>query len=227
MAALARPDGRRARADPTGLNGPTPNLVARPLNHPDPTLPSLNAMEHRPHRHRGYVADVGRRARAASRAMARAPSPPRTGRCRHGRRDPPRCPRAAGGQRGSDLAAARAAGHDAAFVDRLALTDKVIESMAAGSSRSPRCPTRSARSRPALPAVRHPGGPDARAAGRHRHHLRVASQRDDRRRRPVHQVRQRHHPARRLRGDPQQPGARRAASAKACVPPACPATRCR
>ena len=40
------------------------------------------------------------------------------------------------------------------------------------------------------------------------------------------QVRQRDDPARRLGGDPQQPGDRRAASTKACATPACRRTRC-
>ena len=65
-----------------------------------------------------------------------------------------------------------------AAIDRLTLTAR----------RSPRWPTGCGRSRaarsgrrdlePALPAVRHPGRADARAARRDRHHLRVAAQRD-------------------------------------------------
>ena len=79
-----------------------------------------------------YVADVGRRARAASREMARAATAARdrallaTAAAIRGAREPLQAANA------RDLAAAREAGHDAAFTDRLALTDKVIESMAAG-----------------------------------------------------------------------------------------------
>ena len=62
-------------------------------------------------------------------------------------------PRSGATRRGSlaanaaDVAAAKAAGHDAAFVDRLTLTPATIEAMAEGGSRrSPRCPIPSARS---------------------------------------------------------------------------------
>jgi glutamate-5-semialdehyde dehydrogenase len=79
-----------------------------------------------------YVADVGRRARAAARAAARADTAAKD----HAllataaaiRRDAARLETA----NRADLDAARSAGHDAAFVDRLALTPQVIESMAAG-----------------------------------------------------------------------------------------------
>lgn len=80
----------------------------------------------------GYVAEVGRRARAASRAMARAQT---------AAKDQALAATAAAIRRSTtslqaanqaDLEQARAAGHDPAFVDRLALTPQVIESMAAG-----------------------------------------------------------------------------------------------
>jgi len=79
-----------------------------------------------------YIDALGRRARAASRRMASASTEARNAALRA---------TAAAIRAGADtlqaanerdLEAARAAGHDAAFVDRLALTDKVIESMAAG-----------------------------------------------------------------------------------------------
>jgi glutamate-5-semialdehyde dehydrogenase len=79
-----------------------------------------------------YVADVGRRARAASRATARAAT---------AAKDAALIAAAAAIRREAaalrdanllDLEAARSAGHDAAFVDRLALTPAVIESMAVG-----------------------------------------------------------------------------------------------
>jgi len=79
-----------------------------------------------------YVADVGRRARAASRETARATTAAKdralVATAAAIRRDATALKAA----NAKDLAAARAAGHDAAFVDRLALTDAVIESMAAG-----------------------------------------------------------------------------------------------
>jgi glutamate-5-semialdehyde dehydrogenase len=79
-----------------------------------------------------YVADVGERARAASRAMARAAT---------AAKDRALSATAAAIRREvatlkaaneKDLAAARGAGQDCAFVDRLALTDKAIEAMAGG-----------------------------------------------------------------------------------------------
>ncbi|TXH59604.1 MAG: glutamate-5-semialdehyde dehydrogenase [Burkholderiaceae bacterium] len=79
-----------------------------------------------------YVADVGRRARAASRAMARAPSAAKDRALAATAAAIRRAAPALQAANAKDLEAARAAGLDAAFVDRLALTDKVIESMAAG-----------------------------------------------------------------------------------------------
>jgi glutamate-5-semialdehyde dehydrogenase len=79
-----------------------------------------------------YIADTGRRARAASRAMARADSAAKDRALRATAAAIRRSRDALQQANERDLAGARAAGHDAAFVDRLALTDKVIESMAVG-----------------------------------------------------------------------------------------------
>jgi len=79
-----------------------------------------------------YVDALGRRARAASRLMASASTAARNGALRATAgaiRAGAQALRAANARA---LEAARAAGHDPAFVDRLALDDKVIESMAAG-----------------------------------------------------------------------------------------------
>jgi glutamate-5-semialdehyde dehydrogenase len=81
---------------------------------------------------RAYVADVGRRARAASRLTARAATAAKD---RALAATAAAIRREAGALKAAnekDLSAARAAGHDPAFVDRLALTDAVIESMASG-----------------------------------------------------------------------------------------------
>ena len=81
---------------------------------------------------RAYMADVGRRARAASRLTARAATAAKD---RALAATAAAIRREAGALKAAnekDLAAARAAGHDPAFVDRLALTDAVIESMASG-----------------------------------------------------------------------------------------------
>jgi len=79
-----------------------------------------------------YVADLGRRARAASRAMARAGTAAKDAALAATAAAIRREAAALAAANARDLAAARAAGEDPAFVDRLALTDKVIESMAAG-----------------------------------------------------------------------------------------------
>ena len=70
----------------------------------------------------------------------------------------------------------RRAAHDAAFVDRLTLTPKAVEAMAEGLEQIAALPDPGRRDhRSPLPPVRHPGRPDARAARRGRHHLRVAA----------------------------------------------------
>jgi glutamate-5-semialdehyde dehydrogenase len=89
-------------------------------------------MEHHPIDIAAYVADIGRRARAASRAMARAPSAAKDRALQATAAAIRREARALQTANARDLDAARTAGHDAAFVDRLALTDKGIEAMAAG-----------------------------------------------------------------------------------------------
>ena len=159
-----------------------------------------------------YMRRVGEAARAASR-ISRAPTPTqeRGLAATHGRGDPPRRGRAARSQcaRTSPRATPPATTPRSSTGSRS--TPKTVDGDGARASRrSPRCPIRSARSpisryRP----VRHPGRHDARAARRRRHHLRIAAQRDGRRRGPVPQGRQRDDPARRLGGDAQQPGDRR------------------
>ncbi|RPH65600.1 MAG: glutamate-5-semialdehyde dehydrogenase [Burkholderiales bacterium] len=79
-----------------------------------------------------YVADVGRRARAASRETARAGTAAKDRALAATAAAIRREAAALKAANARDLAAARSAGHDPAFVDRLALTDAVIESMAAG-----------------------------------------------------------------------------------------------
>ncbi len=79
-----------------------------------------------------YVADIGRRARAASRVMARATTAAKDRALAATAGAIRREAAALKIANSRDLAAARAAGEPAAFVDRLALTDAVIESMAAG-----------------------------------------------------------------------------------------------
>ena len=167
--------------------------------------------------------------RARRRAMSRA----RTRRRRMSRSK--RWPRRSAATRRSslaanatDVAAAKAAGHDAAFVDRLALTPAAIEAMAAGvleDRRTARSHRRDQRAQ--VPAVRHPGRAHARAARRRRHRLRVAAQRHGRRRGALPQGRQRDDPARRLRGPRAAIRRSRRASTRACARRACPKPPCR
>lgn len=79
-----------------------------------------------------YMADVGRRARVASRDMARAASAAKDEALRRAAASLRRAGDALKQANAQDLRTAREAGHDAAFVDRLTLTDAVIESMALG-----------------------------------------------------------------------------------------------
>jgi len=79
-----------------------------------------------------YVDALGRRARAASRLMASATTASRNAALRATAEAIRSGAQALREANARDLEAARAAGHDPAFVDRLALNDKVIQSMAAG-----------------------------------------------------------------------------------------------
>jgi len=79
-----------------------------------------------------YMEDVGRRARAAARVVARADTATKNrtlaAMASAVRRDAAKLLQANAG----DIASARAAGKDAAFIDRLTLSDKSIEAMAEG-----------------------------------------------------------------------------------------------
>ncbi|MEI7444899.1 MAG: glutamate-5-semialdehyde dehydrogenase [Burkholderiales bacterium] len=79
-----------------------------------------------------YVADVGRRARAAARDIARANTAAKDTALRAAAAAIRREAALLARENAKDVEAARTAGHDAAFVDRLVLTPKVIESMAVG-----------------------------------------------------------------------------------------------
>src|SRR5437762_1837606 len=81
---------------------------------------------------KSYMLEVGRRARAAAREVARADTDAKnrvlTGAAKALRRDAKKLIAA----NADDLNSARAAGKDAAFIDRLTLTEKTIEGMAEG-----------------------------------------------------------------------------------------------
>jgi glutamate-5-semialdehyde dehydrogenase len=79
-----------------------------------------------------YVADIGRRARAASRATARAATAAKDAALLAAAAAIRREAAALAAANALDLDAARGAGHDPAFVDRLALTPAVVETMATG-----------------------------------------------------------------------------------------------
>ena len=79
-----------------------------------------------------YMTDLGRRARAASRAMARASTAAKNV-ALHAVADAIEREREALKQANQrDLARARAKGHDAAFIDRLTLSDKALDTMVEG-----------------------------------------------------------------------------------------------
>src|SRR3979411_896582 len=81
---------------------------------------------------KSYMLDVGRRARAASREVARADTAAKNralvAAAKAVRRDAKKLLAA----NAEDVKSARAAGKDAAFIDRLTLTEKTIEGMAQG-----------------------------------------------------------------------------------------------
>src|SRR5260370_6221031 len=81
---------------------------------------------------KSYMLEVGRRARAASREVARADTDTKNrallAAAKAARRDAKKLLAA----NAEDLKSAQAAGKDAAFIDRLTLTEKTIESMAQG-----------------------------------------------------------------------------------------------
>ena len=78
------------------------------------------------------IADLGQRARTAARQMASAPTAPKDRALRAAAAAIRREAAALKAANALDLQAARESGHDAAFVDRLALTDAVIAGMAEG-----------------------------------------------------------------------------------------------
>ncbi|MEZ5730314.1 MAG: glutamate-5-semialdehyde dehydrogenase [Burkholderiaceae bacterium] len=89
-------------------------------------------MEHHATDVNAYIDDLGRRARQASREMARAPTAAKNAALLATASAIRREAEALKSANSRDLDAARAAGLDPAFVDRLALTDKVIAGMAEG-----------------------------------------------------------------------------------------------
>jgi glutamate-5-semialdehyde dehydrogenase len=80
----------------------------------------------------GYMQQLGTQARAAGRSLARASAELKNRALLATAAAIRRDAKALQVANAKDLAHAQAAGHDAAFVDRLKLTDKVIESMAEG-----------------------------------------------------------------------------------------------
>src|SRR5882762_6071050 len=81
---------------------------------------------------KSYMLEVGRRARAASRAVARADTDTKNRALLAAAKAVRRDARKLLSANAEDLKSAKAAGKDAAFLDRLTLTDKTIESMAEG-----------------------------------------------------------------------------------------------
>jgi glutamate-5-semialdehyde dehydrogenase len=108
-----------------------------------------------------------------------------------------------------DVAQATRSGHDAAFIDRLTLSAKAVEQMAQGLEEVAALADPVGRIEELVPASeRNRGRAHARAARRHRHHLRVPAERHCGCGGPLPQGRQRLHPARRHRGAAFEPGDR-------------------
>ena len=145
-----------------------------------------------------YMQGLGRAAREASRALARADTNAKNRALTVMAAAIRREAAALLGANADDVAAAQAAGLDAAMIDRLTLTAKGVENMAAGLEQ--------------IAALADPVGemggfayrPSGiqvgrmRVSGCHRHHLRGAPECDGGRRRSVSEERQRLHSARRL-----------------------------
>ena len=168
---------------------------------------------------------IGRRARAAAHALALAtPRRRRTARCggrarrcaRRRRRSWPPTP--------SDIGGGARGGRPAAFIDRLLLDEARIEAIGQGA-RGDRRAARSGRHRAGANG-RGPTGctiaARARAARRHRHHLREPAERDGRCRRALPQGRQRGDPARRLGEPPLGRAIHACLVARPAARPACP-----
>src|SRR3954465_11784693 len=81
---------------------------------------------------RSYMLAVGQRARAASREVARATTEAKNRALPAAAKAPRRDAKKLLEANAEDVAAGRSGGKDAAFIDRLTLTDKGIEAMAAG-----------------------------------------------------------------------------------------------
>src|SRR3979411_1467425 len=81
---------------------------------------------------KSYMLGVGRRARAASREVARADTDAKTRALLAAAKAIRRDARKLLAANAEDVKTARAAGKDAAFIDRLTVTEKTIESMAEG-----------------------------------------------------------------------------------------------
>ena len=150
-----------------------------------------------------YMTALGERARAASGAMAAAPTAAKDNALRAIAAAIRADAKAIAAANRRDVERARADGLEPALVDRLTLTDAAIEQMAAGLEQIVAAARSDRRDHRACRAV-----PTGIQVGRMRVPLGVigiiyecAAQRDGRRRRPVPQERQRDHPARRLRSD--------------------------
>src|SRR5437667_9179930 len=81
---------------------------------------------------KSYMLEVGRRARAASREVARADTAGKNRALIAAANTMRRQAKKLLGANAEDVKTARAAGKDAAFIDRLTLTEKTIEAMAEG-----------------------------------------------------------------------------------------------
>jgi len=89
---------------------------------------------------KGYVLQVGQRARLAAREMARADTDTKNRALIAAARALRRDAKKLISENAADVLSARAGGKDAAFIDRLTLTDKTVEAMAEGLEQVARLP---------------------------------------------------------------------------------------
>ena len=152
-----------------------------------------------PHSLLEQMLELGRAARAAAAELAEAPAAAKRAALEAAAGELRAARAAVLRANAEDVAAAKERGLSGAMIDRLALDEQRLEATAAGleavaAHRGSRRPGH----RRVGAAERAQDLARARAARRHRHHLREPAERDGRRGRAVHQERQRGDPARRL-----------------------------
>ena len=177
---------------------------------------------------RSYCLETAERARAAAGELARTSGAVKNAWLRRSAELLRSGQRALAEANARDLAAAPQFGLTDAQIDRLRLTPKVDRSRwPAALEEVAALPDPIGEVIESIDPPQRPGSAQGpRAAGRRVLHLRIAAQRDGRRRRHLRQERQRRDPARRQGSGPLEPGHRRAAGRGRRTRSACPPTPC-